>query len=280
MLLLVGGGVALIGAPPVQQYNLTGAGVPTDSVTGVGTVPNGGYVLSIALAGLRAELQRRHPLSVTAHYLGPCVAGPVEVAVETLKAGRSLSTASAHLIQDGRVKLAVLATFGDLGLQEGPSRVTAARPVIPEPEECAGRDQRMTNPFPVAPEITKVIDLRLAPASATAMLAQPANAGGGARIDAWVRFADGRPVDVDSLPLLCDALPPAVFTVMRTGWVPTLELTVHVRGLPKPDWLQAVITSRAIINGLLEEDCELWDREGNLVAMSRQLARVLPPQPA
>lgn len=42
MLYLVGGGFALVGAPPAQQYNLSAAGVPTDAVTGVNVVPNGG----------------------------------------------------------------------------------------------------------------------------------------------------------------------------------------------------------------------------------------------
>ena len=77
--------------------------------------------------------------------------------------------------------------------------------------------------------------------------------------------------------MLCDAMPPAVFAVMRTGWVPTLELTVHVRGVPAPGWLKVGITTRAVMDGLCEEDCELWDSDGRLVAMSRQLARILPP---
>ncbi|HEY2430257.1 MAG TPA: hypothetical protein VGI06_15060, partial [Acidimicrobiales bacterium] len=84
-------------------------------------------------------------------------------------------------------------------------------------------------------------------------------------------------VDVASLPLLVDAAPPAVFAAMETGWVPTLELTAHVRGVPGPGWLKASMRTRALINGLLEEDCQLWDSGDRLVAMSRQLARALPP---
>ena len=59
-----------------------------------------------------------------------------------------------------------------------------------------------------------------------------------------------------------------------------LELTVHLRRPPGPGWLQAAIRSRALLGGLIEEDAEVWDEDGRLVAMSRQLAQVVPdPRP-
>ena len=64
-------------------------------------VPNGGYVLCVALSAVRAELgpSHPHPLSVSAHYLGSCEQGPAVVDVTVLKRGRSLSTAYAALSQ-------------------------------------------------------------------------------------------------------------------------------------------------------------------------------------
>ena len=62
------------------------------------------------------------------------------------------------------------------------------------------------------------------------------------------------------------------------AWVPTLELTVHLRKHPKPGWLRAVFQTRVLRDGLLEEDGELWDADGDLVAMSRQLATVIPAE--
>ena len=59
-----------------------------------------------------------------------------------------------------------------------------------------------------------------------------------------------------------------------TGWVPTVELTVHVRCRPAPGPLRVSITTRNLAGGFLEEDAEVWDSAGRLVAQSRQLARV------
>ena len=239
----------------------------------IGVVPNGGYVLSIAVAALRSAIDHPHPLTVTAHYLGPCHSGSVDVAVDVVKQGRTLSSATARLAQDGREKLLVLASFGDLSRQDGPSLVSARPPELPEPDAFVTDPADRPSPFPVAPTITRRVEFRPSPRTAEALIQERK---GDARVEGWMRFTDGREPDTDCLPLFCDALPPAVFAAMTTGWVPTLELTVHVRGVPEPGWIAARAVSRFIVDGLLEEDCELWDSAGHLVAMSRQLARVLP----
>ena len=52
-----------------------------------------------------------------------------------------------------------------------------------------------------------------------------------------------------------------------------LELTAHVRAKPAPGWLRVRVSTRNFAGGLLEEDAEVWDSRGRLVAQSRQLAR-------
>jgi hypothetical protein len=58
----------------------------------------------------------------------------------------------------------------------------------------------------------------------------------------------------------------------------TVELTVHVRGRPAPGWLACRVTTRFVIDGSHEEDFEIWDSAGRLVAQSRQLALLPPPR--
>ena len=76
--------------------------------------------------------------------------------------------------------------------------------------------------------------------------------------------------------LMVDAYPPTLVGGMEVGWVPTVELTTHIRARPAPGWLLGTFRTRFLIDGLLEEDGELWDSEGRLVALSRQLAIALP----
>ncbi|MGO1753072.1 MAG: thioesterase family protein, partial [Brevibacterium aurantiacum] len=67
--------------------------------------------------------------------------------------------------------------------------------------------------------------------------------------------------------------PPVMFDLGRFNWAPTMELTAHVRAVPAPGWIGVKVSTRNIAGGMFEEDCELWDSAGRLVAQSRQLAR-------
>jgi len=250
-----------------------GAGRYTGTLTDrwhIGVVPNGGYVLGVALNAIGQTVHHPHPLTASSHYLGPSEAGPVEVQVEVLKEGRSLSTAIARVIQGGRARLTTIASFADLAAQTGPTLLTLDPPALPPPDECVPRRPPTAA---VATAFHHVIDFRPSPRTAGWI---DAERGQPAQIEGWIRFADGRPPDAQALPMLCDAMPPALFAAMETGWVPTLELTTHVRGVPADGWLAARVATRALMDGLAEEDCELWDSAGRLVAMSRQLARILP----
>ncbi|MCZ9341132.1 thioesterase family protein, partial [Streptomyces sp. TRM76130] len=91
---------------------------------------------------------------------------------------------------------------------------------------------------------------------------------------AWFALADDRDADPFALLLAVDALPPTAFEMGLSGWVPTVELTVHVRCRPAPGPLRVSVTTRNLAGGFLEEDAEVWDSADRLVAQSRQLARV------
>jgi acyl-CoA thioesterase len=241
----------------------------------IGPYPNGGYVLAVAMQAVAAELPHPHPFAVSAHFLRPTAHAPVDIEVERIRAGRGHSTAEARLIQDGSERLRALATFGDLSAASGANVVTATAPQMPPPEECLGRrDDDTVMPNGLQASIRDRMDLRLVPETASALLGRPRGVG---EIGGWMRFADGRPVDALSLVLLCDACPPAAFDLVeRPGWVPTIEYTVLVRGVPAPGWLRCWFRTRFVVDGYIEEDGELWDSTGRLVAMSRQLARINP----
>src|SRR5690606_27280858 len=93
-----------------------------------------------------------------------------------------------------------------------------------------------------------------------------------ARVAGWIRFADGSPPSMLALPLFADAFPPSLYPLVgRVGWVPTIELAVHVRRRPESGWLRAEFECDDVHDGRMIESGTVWDSTGAVVARSRQL---------
>lgn len=241
----------------------------------IGKALNGGYLLAVLGRALGQSLPHRDPFTVTAHYLSATSAGPAVILTDTARAGRTVSTGSARLLQKDRngeevERLRVLATFGDLDSLTDDIRTSAKPPAMPPREQClSAADSPDASPSAV-PEMSHRLDIRLDPATCGWALGSPSGRG---EMRAWLELIDGRDPDPLSLLMAVDALPPTGFDLGLTGWVPTVELTVHVRCRPAPGPLRVSIVTRNLAGGFLEEDAEVWDSADRLVAQSRQLAR-------
>ena len=237
----------------------------------IGDKPNGGYVLATAArAMIEAVPGHPHPMTVTAHYLRPSEAGPAVVDVEVVKTGRTFATVRATLWQGEHERIVCLGTLGDLRAARGPTVVRAQPPELAPVEECT---RRMPAQFGVALAVNERVATHLDP-SVGFVRGEPS---GVAEIRAWTSFVDGREPDPLSLLFFCDSMPPTVFEVVQgSGWVPTIELTAHIRAIPAPGPLRVRTSTRFLMDGLLEEDGEIWDSSDRLVCLSRQLAMVLP----
>ncbi|MER7405106.1 thioesterase family protein [Streptomyces sp. NPDC000070] len=236
---------------------------------------NGGYLLAVLGRALAETLPHADPFTISAHYLTASQPGPAVVRTDTVRAGRTLSTGQASLFQyddEGREveRIRVLASYGDLDALPDDVRTTARPPAIPPLERCFGPEDGAA-PVPGSSAITDRLMLKLDPSTLGWALGKPSGKG---EMRAWFGLADGRDHDPLSLLLAVDALPPTAFELGLKGWVPTVELTVHVRCRPAPGPLRVSIGTRNLAGGFLEEDAEVWDSADRLVAQSRQLARV------
>ncbi|MEU9477149.1 thioesterase family protein [Streptomyces sp. NPDC048191] len=236
---------------------------------------NGGYLLAVLGRALADTLPHPDPFTISAHYLTASQPGPAVVRSQAVRTGRTLSTGQASLFQyddEGNEveRIRVLASYGDLTALPDDVRTTATPPPIPPLEQCFGPQD---GPAPVegSSAIADRLMLKLDPATLGWALGAPSGKG---EMRAWFGLADGRDADPLSLLLAVDALPPTAFELGLKGWVPTVELTVHVRHRPAPGPLRVSITTRNLAGGFLEEDAEVWDSKDRLVAQSRQLARV------
>ncbi|MBZ3903952.1 MULTISPECIES: thioesterase family protein [Streptomyces] len=235
---------------------------------------NGGYLLAVLGRALADALPHDDPFTISAHYLTASQPGPAVVRTDVVRTGRTLSTGQASLFQyddEGREieRIRVLASYGDLDSLPDDVRTTAKPPAIPPVEQCFG-PQDAPGPVPGGSAIADRLFLKLDPATLGWALGAPSGKG---EMRSWFGLADGRDADPFALLLAVDALPPTAFEMGIQGWVPTVELTVHVRCRPAPGPLRVSITTRNLAGGFLEEDAEVWDSADRLVAQSRQLAR-------
>ncbi|MGO4258081.1 thioesterase family protein [Marmoricola sp. RAF53] len=249
----------------------------------VGGGVNGGYLLAIIGRAVQNELAatgHRDPFSVSAHYLSASVPGPAYVETRVVRTGGRFSTVAATLYQDVDgvpvARIASHATYGDLDrahdersdLEAAALGLALPPPDLPPLEECVLSSDAPAEIKKIAPLLDR-FGTRLDPATAMWAVGKPSRRG---VIQGWFKLADDRPLDPIALLLVVDALPPVTFDLGMPGWAPTLELTAHVRARPAPGWAAVRHQTRTVAGGLFEEDCEVWDSTGRLVAQSRQLA--------
>lgn len=253
----------------VEQLTDTRYAAHVSPAWSIGDNPNGGYLVSIVLRALAEQVPHPDPLSLTTHFLRPGLPDTAcEVEVTLVRTGRTLSTVRASLQQDGKSRLEVLGAFGDLAQSAGvDADISVTPPPMPAPDACVPRSgdaQGVTLP------IMSRLDVRLHPQHAAP------GATGKPEMTGWIRFTEERPPDTRCLCLFADAFPPSPFGMLGgVGWVPTLELTVHVRRKPASGWIQGQFIADDLNHGRLVESGALWDSTGQLVAQSRQLGLVL-----
>jgi acyl-CoA thioesterase len=241
--------------------------LPADWGGGPGV--NGGFMLALCARALARVLPFPDPLVVSGFYLRPGSPGPARVSTEVIRAGKTTAFGEAGLWRDGKQVLRTTAAFTDLAqtAARSPERVfsASAAPCLPPPEECFGFDPGAVRGVSIAGHF----DYRMA-ARPGWLSGQPT---GDPRHEFWMRFRDGRPADLLALPLIVDAAAPAVLELGIAST--TVELTVHLRARPAPGWLACRTWTSYVGGGYHEEDFEVWDSAGTLVAQSRQLALIL-----
>ncbi len=234
--------------------------------------PLGGYVMAIVLRGMELAVEDpgRQARSATMHFLRVPQQGPVTVRTTVEREGRSLSTVSARLEQDGELLGLALAAYSKPW--EGPLFDDEAPMPDVEPPEgrepLGGGPPREGGPPPFMGQLT--MHPRFGDRAFSG--ADRAEVGG------WLGLLEERPVDALAVALLADAWFPAPWPRLRAlAPAPTIDLTVHFRSpLPIDDaLLLGRFRTRQVRDGFFEEDGELWAPDGTLVAQSRQLGLLL-----
>lgn len=228
---------------------------------------NGGYLMAMQARAALLESERRDVISVSAHFLSPGRPGPVWARSEMLKSGRRFATSRVDLRGPDKVLLSGTVITGDLDDGQGPELILGEAPDLPPPEDCELTVP--SDPFP--PPFMARIEQRLHPGDSL-------GSRNGPSIRGWFRLLDGEPLDTLAVILAADNFPPTVFnTDLPIGWVPTVQMTVHVRRRPTTAWLKLDTRTRFVQNGLFEVDANIFDEHDRIVAQSRQLQLIAQP---
>jgi acyl-coenzyme A thioesterase PaaI-like protein len=229
---------------------------------------NGGVLTATVLSAVLRDSDHPHPVSTTVHYLRVPRLAPAQVRVDWLKQGRTASVARAQLTQDDVLLLDATIATGTLAPpDDGQLSWTGEPPSLPPVDECIA--MRANQGY------AGQVDLRLDPATAGWLDGAP---GGTPEMRGYFQLRDDRDPDAYLLALAVDALPPVVFGLGAVSWAPTVELTWHMRAVPVPGPLRVACRARHVSGGWFDEEAEVWDEAGALVAQSRQLARVGRPR--
>jgi acyl-CoA thioesterase len=235
--------------------------------------PNGGYLAAVMLRSLLMSLdeearEQRPPRSLALHYLRAPEQGAVEIETAVEHSGRTLTTISARMSQEGRVTTLAIGTFGkrvfDYEFQD------IEPPAVGPPEFHALGESKGVVPM------AERMEMRPAVGGIPWQGSDRALTGG------WMRLKGERRPDALMLVLLADAWFPPIFARETggafMGAVPTIDLAIHFRaafplsGLGPDDWYLGRFESTTARQGYIEESGELWSRDGVLLLQCRQLA--------
>ena len=246
-----------------SAFDLSGEIKPNWAINGL---PNGGYLMALLANAILKAGRKKRVAIVTANYIQRTTPGPVRLSLERISDTAQFERIGARLLQKESVAVAAMATLIEDGTACSVDRYEAAVPEVAPLAACMA--------MPAMPKFTLFdqMDLRIDPACTGWMtsgeLAERSEHKG------WIRFKEKRPYDALALLLVADCFPPPAYASLGMGaWVPTIELSVNIRKLPSTPWLKCFFRTRFITCGLLEEDGEIWDEEGQLVAISRQIAQ-------
>jgi acyl-CoA thioesterase len=243
-----------------------------------GRGPHGGYLAAMLLRALLAAVDdpQRAPRSMTIHYARAPEAGPVSITTTLERQGRSLSTLSARMEQEGKLMALVLSAFSVPWTAPEISEVRLPDAQPPdEPRESPASLRRF------APQFSKhlVIQPRIGPIPFRGSNEPMA-------VGAWLGLRDpDRPLDALALALFSDSLySPPFIKLDGPGTSPTIDLTIHFRahigeGVPGTiahNLCFARFHTTLVHEGFFEEDGVIWAPDGTLLVQSRQLAILMP----
>ena len=242
----------------------------------VGNTPHGGYLLALMNKAMSIVLTHPSAINSNVYYLDRTEPESAELHVEVLRTSRGSSMGQVKLIQNNKITCMCSALYSDFKYMKGYSGL--GTPIPPIIHSLKQDDFKVMSYESIGlgstPAFIQQLNMSVHPDHAWWDRDVSTDAAE-ARCSAYLEL-EGGIADTFVLSYLADILPPVVQNKYGSlGWIPTLTLTCNIRQLPKTNLLFIDGIAKDISNGYFEQDCNIWDMDGNLVATSRQLAKIL-----
>ena len=244
-------------------------------------LPQGGVIAAVALRAMSDALAAPAQSLRTMHtmFIGQIADGELDIHVEVLRRGRSMSHLRAHVRNPGTATGHITtAVFG--AAREGFEFTELRPPEVPPPDQCPSfRDP----PPPGAPTFTPnpFWSTRVEGRAALGVPPWEVVSDRTAEQATWYRFDDTPWIDDNTrldpfaIVVLADTMPGAIGQRLgptdRPWFGPSVDLTVHMCAECHSPWVLGHNTARWAGDGYASVDMALWDRD-TLVAYATQTA--------
>ncbi len=232
-------------------------------------LPQGGIITAIAVRAMEAELahDQQRPRTLHTTFAAQVAHGPLEIDVEVLRSGRSMSQVRAEVANQGAGRGHL--TTCVFGARRPGFDFTDRRPppAIPDPRDCPSFRDPPPDGVPVwapMPFWDELVEGRPVLGHAPWEDYVPDRA----ERAMWYRFDETPMLDkghLDPLALivLADTMPGAVGERIgpqeRMWFAPSVDLTVHLLGDCRSSWVLAHNRARYAGDGYASADMALWD---------------------
>lgn len=233
---------------------------------GQGRATFGGLVAALMYRAVSLSVPAPRPLrSLTISFVAPVAPGEVKFDVQLLRVGKSASQLLC-LAKQGEQTVAVMQ------VSQGDARDSAILVEAAASETFAAPEQCVALPFAqgISPDFTGHFDMHWAKGALPFCGSSEANIGG------WIRFKEEVSIaGIEHLLALVDGWPPAVLPMFkRPAPISSLSWTLELYADPSvqkgSDWWHYLARTDIAHDGYAGIGAEMRDREGHLVAISRQ----------
>ncbi|WJG07921.1 thioesterase family protein [Aliiglaciecola sp. LCG003] len=227
----------------------------------------GGISAAMAYAAVKQQVaDDRVMRSFSCNFVGPIeVDMPFSIEVDVLRQGKNATQAYAKIIQDDKVALLCQVSFGV---------ARSSKVAVMNHEHHAMELPQKAKFIPQIPKITpkflRHFDLSIEQGS------MPFAGSKLSDIHGWMRFKEA-PQQITDAHLICliDSWPPTVLQMLR--WpAPASTMSWNVEFLhphktfSPSDWFAYQAKTRQAADGYAHTEANIWDQQGQLIALSRQ----------